>query len=449
MQTYLKTNYNINVMQMLAQNYFNQGTSSSVSKGMDLLEKVATDQPNRAYSYNSLAGVYFAMKNYSTAVDYYKKCLEIAPYIGDYNSDLALCYEEQGEKEKAKEYYQKAILYYPNDYETRASLRKLEGEGDIWETFGEPDLYKLFDTKIEKADYPEDNSAILHYEGQRVIYPGGGSEMKFFIAVKTLNVDGVDKWKEYYVGTSGDQSLNVEKAEIIKANGNRIKAEVNYNAVVFSGLEPGDGIVLVYKIQNFFAGKLSENFWDKHVLNSYFPLEKSKFQLLVPKDTKFSYKVNNHELEPVKTSEGDFEKYVWEVEKQPSIKSESNTAPLSDVGKTLFISSFTSWDDISKWYSDLAQTKTKTSPEVKNTYAKIVEGKENASDYEKAKLIYNYIVKEIRYSSISFRQSGLIPQKASDVITTKIGDCKDVSTLFVALCKEAGIFCTISFSEYS
>ena len=112
---------------------------------------------------------------------------------------------------------------------------------------------------------------------------------------------------------------------------------------------------------------------------------------------------------------------------------------LVDIGKVLHISSFPDWDYISEWYTDLASTKSKTSPEVKETLAKILTGNENASELEKARLIYNYIVKEIRYSSVSFRQSGLIPQKAADVITTKIGDCKDVSTLFVALCKEAGL----------
>jgi hypothetical protein len=40
---------------------------------------------------------------------------------------------------------------------------------------------------------------------------------------------------------------------------------------------------------------------------------------------------------------------------------------------------------------------------------------------------------------VDFRQSGLIPQKATSVLNTKVGDCKDVSTLFVAMCKEAGI----------
>jgi hypothetical protein len=36
-------------------------------------------------------------------------------------------------------------------------------------------------------------------------------------------------------------------------------------------------------------------------------------------------------------------------------------------------------------------------------------------------------------------QSNFIPQKASRTITTHLGDCKDVATLFVALCRESGI----------
>jgi hypothetical protein len=61
------------------------------------------------------------------------------------------------------------------------------------------------------------------------------------------------------------------------------------------------------------------------------------------------------------------------------------------------------------------------------------------SDLEKVKKIYKYITQNIAYSSVSFRQSGIVPQNPATVINTRIGDCKDVSTLFVSMCKEAGI----------
>jgi hypothetical protein len=69
----------------------------------------------------------------------------------------------------------------------------------------------------------------------------------------------------------------------------------------------------------------------------------------------------------------------------------------------------------------------------------LLKGKENLSALEKVKIFYAYILENITYSNISFLHSNFIPQKASRTITTRLGDCKDVSTLFVALCHEAGI----------
>ena len=45
-----------------------------------------------------------------------------------------------------------------------------------------------------------------------------------------------------------------------------------------------------------------------------------------------------------------------------------------------------------------------------------MKGKENITDKEKIKLIYEYLVKNITYSSVPFRQSAFIPQKARDVL---------------------------------
>ena len=40
---------------------------------------------------------------------------------------------------------------------------------------------------------------------------------------------------------------------------------------------------------------------------------------------------------------------------------------------------------------------------------------------------------------VSFRQSAFVPQRASAVLSTKLGDCKDLSGLFVTLAHMAGI----------
>jgi hypothetical protein len=67
------------------------------------------------------------------------------------------------------------------------------------------------------------------------------------------------------------------------------------------------------------------------------------------------------------------------------------------------------------------------------------EGTDKLTDREKAFRIYKYIEGNIHYSSVSFRQGAYIPQKASVTIDTRLGDCKDLSSLFVSLARLSGL----------
>lgn len=49
------------------------------------------------------------------------------------------------------------------------------------------------------------------------------------------------------------------------------------------------------------------------------------------------------------------------------------------------------------------------------------------------------MLKNIRYSSVAFRQSGWVPQRASKVIQTRLGDCKDLASLYAAIAREVGL----------
>jgi hypothetical protein len=112
---------------------------------------------------------------------------------------------------------------------------------------------------------------------------------------------------------------------------------------------------------------------------------------------------------------------------------------LNDVGKMLFVSSLPSWDYVANWYYDLARTKTRTTFEIEDVVADLFEGKANLSEEERVRTIYDFITENIRYSSVSFRQSAYIPRRARDVLVHRLGDCKDVATLCIAMLNEVGI----------
>ena len=112
----------------------------------------------------------------------------------------------------------------------------------------------------------------------------------------------------------------------------------------------------------------------------------------------------------------------------------------SDLTNTINVSSIKSWKEISNWYADLVKKTLTLDKITKNTFDQIFpNGVAGLSEEVIAKKIYSYIEENIKYSSQDFRQSGYVPQKPSKTITTKLGDCKDVSTLFVAFSQLAGL----------
>ncbi|MFN3640572.1 MAG: transglutaminase-like domain-containing protein [Flavobacterium sp.] len=99
-----------------------------------------------------------------------------------------------------------------------------------------------------------------------------------------------------------------------------------------------------------------------------------------------------------------------------------------------------SWGDIANWYADLVKKNIKKDKITQSVFQELFpNGFQNLTEEERAKKIYGYISDNITYSFIDFRQSGHVPQKPSKTITTKLGDCKDVSTLFVTLAEMAGL----------
>ncbi len=434
---YLKYNYSPEAIQLIANNYFKEG---DVSAGIEEYKKLLELNPNSVGYQYKIGNIYYQLRRYSDAISRFEKCTKMAPYIGSYYGNIADCQNELDKKDLAIKNYEKAILYNPTDYTRREKLRELEDEEDIWTYFGEdPNYEELFANSPVAKDYPEDNSVILLDETQKVFYGDGGAEEKHIFMAKVFNASGIDIWKEYHIPHYSSQNLVIEKAEVLKANGSTLKAESSGGHVVFTKLEEGDAIIIVYRIKNYQFGKLAKHFWDKHYFSIWFPYLKSKYSIMVPKGMEFDYLVTNSDLKPnIEEKEG-FQLYSWEKDTVAAVKQESYMPELTDVGEVLHVSSIPDWNFIADWYTDLAKNKAKVEDEVKETTEELFAGKENLSDKEKVKIIYDYIVNNIRYSSISFRQSGLVPQKASKVLNTKIGDCKDVSTLFVSMCKEAGI----------
>ncbi len=432
LETFLKTNFTDKAYNTLMDCYTSQGNTE---KALEMRTRLVEINPTAWTYQRNLAQYYFQTRDYAKAATLTEKLIELAPYTSRSWGELGRCYSELKQKDKAKAAFEKAILYNANNYDVREELRKIDKKGDIFDAFQKDDVYALIKKAPKASDYPEQNSVVLIDDCQQVVYSEGGREEKVVIAVKILTEAGIEDWKEYSIPSGA----SVEKSEVIKKDGKKLQAEVSGGHAVFTNLQVGDAIYIQYKTQSYQGGKFAKHFWEKTFFATPYQTNHVRYQLLVPKDKKFAYKSLNMKLEPtIKEVDGN-KLYTWERKDIKPIKAEPLMPPYSDVVPFVAVSSIPDWDYVADWYSGISSTKAKAEQPVKDAIAEAFEGKSPKTDTEKARIIYDYILTNIKYSSVSFRQSGHVPQKAEKTLTTRLGDCKDMSTLFVAMAKEMGL----------
>lgn len=438
LQAYLKKNYSDQIYNQVVNNLFKLGNGTL---GLSMLETRIKQYPYKIGFINELAQIYSSAELNDRAIVWQERTMKCAPYEGYYCSLAAAIREDMGEATSALNLYKTALKLNPNDYDSRRKIRTLEGQKDLFDYMPKADVQEVFKNCDTADKHPDDHSYIALYDVQRVVYPEGPSEEKFDILIKIYKPSGIEAWKEYGIGVNGySQRLIVDKAEVLKQNGNITMAEGSDNQIVFTGLEVGDAIHLSYRIENYRSGKLMNQFWDEFRLKYPYPIGVASYQLLVPANKDFKYVVRQSTQEPEITApDSQFKLYKWEAKNLEATKYEDFQPSLSDVVPVLEVSSVKSWDDIANWYKELAGPKTKADYTVKKTVQEILKGNESKSEMEKVKLFYNYLEKNMTYSNVSFMHGPIIPQKASRTLTTKLGDCKDMSTLFVSMCQEAGI----------
>jgi len=438
LENFCRNYFSSDALENLSKLYFEKGNPE---KGLSALKQRLDIMPYATGYLDDLASLLFNKQRYKDALSVTDQMVALSPYLPGVYNTRGYIYKSMKEDEKAKESFRKSIYYGPTSYDSRSQLRLLENKKEVNELFPKIILDDLIAKSPSSKEYPQDNSLLLLNDNQLVVYPEGAKEFRYEIAIKILNKSGIENWKEYTIGYNGNsQKLIIDKSELIKANGTKVKAETNDdNVVVFSNLEVNDVLHLEYRIQDLSTGKLANHFFDRFLFQYRIPIVLNRYSILVPKNKTFNYIVQNGNIEPTISDVEDMKLYQWESNNLPAVKSEPYMSAITNIAPTLYYSSMPDWKFVSNWYHDLSNSKFNTDYVLKETVSDLLNGNETLSPLEKVKIFYNYILENITYSSVSFLHSNFIPQKASRTITTRLGDCKDVSTLFVALCHEVGI----------
>ena len=178
-------------------------------------------------------------------------------------------------------------------------------------------------------------------------------------------------------------------------------------------------------------------------------VEKAEYKLNIPENLKIRIKSRNFSSTPEKEIiEKGVKKSEWIVSNLSAIESEPYSPQLETQIPILYISpetftydgvegTITDWHTYGLWIKKLQEGLYELPVELKTKLIEMTKNAEN--DYEKVKIIYDYLGETTRYVSIQLGIGGYKSMPAAEVYKTGFGDCKALSNYLKSMLAVIGI----------
>lgn len=412
------------------------------SGDIDSFERTLRDaldlSPTASVFHVNMATARAERSDYDNAIRYLTLATEIAPSIAELWKALGDMYRTTADLAQSRACFERALSIDPADFDARERLRQLRGDPAPFSLFPLANLDSLI-AAAALVEEPADVDAVMLYRSQqRVVYDGSRSELREEVVIKITSIDGIDSYKEYTAWSGDEDGLTFEKSVVRKPNGREVPADRNGGFLVFKTLAVGDVIHVRYRVRQASYGRMAQFFSEDVILDDEIPVRMSSYHLIIPKSEAVRWVTSHWDVQPVRATTVYGDHYAWTLRDAPPIKSEIGMPAFRDVARRLQVSTM-QWSDIVEWYHDISRTKARKTFEIAELMDSLAPRTASLDEDEIIRRVYDYVTTNVRYSAVSFRQSGIIPQQGRKTLITRIGDCKDVSTLCIAMLAERGI----------
>jgi tetratricopeptide (TPR) repeat protein len=185
-------------------------------------------------------------------------------------------------------------------------------------------------------------------------------------------------------------------------------------------------------------------FWASYKFSHEQIVVDEQLEVSVPRER--TVKLKSALVQPVIADNGAYRTYTWHSSnlQHPDTSDKRRRTELSWQvvrGRTeqpdVWMSSFTTWAEVGRWYGGLQQERVKPTPEVAAKAAELT--KNAATEEAKIRALYNYVSTQFHYIGVAFGVGRYQPHSAAAVMENQYGDCKDKHTLLASLLTAVGI----------
>jgi transglutaminase-like putative cysteine protease/tetratricopeptide (TPR) repeat protein len=292
----------------------------------------------------------------------------------------------------------------------------------------------------------------------RVHFENDGTEVSETEAVVRIQSQaGVEEFGQLIFGySSATEKLEIEYVRVRKPDGRVVVTpestaqdfapDVLKEAPMYSdyrqrhisvaALQSGD--TLEYRtVTRVLTPLAAGNFWYEYTFPKGVVVNEDRLELDIPKSREVKLKTPTRQPEIHDT--GDRRVYTWVVKNiQPERDKENNNNDEDEeTGPDVQLTTFTDWKQVAQWYAKLQGERMTVDDSVRKKAEELTKGADTST--EKARRLYDFVARNVRYVSISLGVGRYQPHSASDVLQYGYGDCKDKHTLFSALLRAEGI----------
>jgi len=293
----------------------------------------------------------------------------------------------------------------------------------------------------EQATHVRDAGEIrtTYRRAVRILRPEGMNEAR--VAVQFDSETRIASLKAWSISPQGREIETKEKDAVETGlSADTLYSDTRSKILLIPGAEPGATIGYEYE-QRRRPMILQDLWWFQEDV----PVRRARFSLKLPAGWEFgSNWVNHGPVEPRLAGE---RHWVWEMDNIAAIEDEPLMPPWRAVAGRLAVNyyptegaggiSLRSWNDLGRWYHELAAPRRQLTPEIRAKTAELTASL--ATPEAKLKAVARFAQRDIRYVAIAIGIGGVQPHAAQEILGARYGDCKDKVTLMAAMLSGMGI----------
>lgn len=205
--------------------------------------------------------------------------------------------------------------------------------------------------------------------------------------------------------------------------------------IVFPQVVVGSRIYSKYVIRHFKAEKPGE-FSYKLSLSPHMVFEDMQTTLRAPKSLKLLVNHRGYEGGVIHETARHIT-YQFRIRQMHAHKHEEKAVDYQDFAPYLIFTQAPSYLDIGRQYLRSSAPKVRITPEIRQMATHLTQSA--LSDEDKARALYYWVSKNIRYISTTVDDGGLVPRDSAYIFSRRFGDCKDHVVLLEAMLRAVGI----------